>query len=117
MDLVFEVALGRLGGHVDAIAVDVEFPTMVDAANAALFIAPEVERRATVRAVRLQDADLATGVAKRDQVLAEQTQAHRRTIRLGQFLWQHRGQPEAAKQLAHGRSRTDTTREFIVFLA
>ena len=59
VDLVFEVALGGFGWHVDAVAGDVKFPAMVDAANAALLVAPEVERGATVGAVRFDDSDFA----------------------------------------------------------
>jgi hypothetical protein len=67
--------------------------------------------------MRFDDADFAIGVAKGDQILAEQAQAHGRAIRMRQLVRQHRGQPEAAKQLAHGRSRSDSTREFVVFFA
>jgi hypothetical protein len=116
-NLVFEVAFGRLGRHVDAVAVDVEFPAMVDAANAALLIATEVKRGAAVRTVSLDDADFVVGVAKGDQILAEQAQANGRAIWIGQLVTQHRGQPEAAKQFAHRRSRPDTTREFVIFFA
>ena len=57
VNLVFEVAFGRFGRHVDAVAVDIEFPAVIDAANAALLVAPEVERGAAVRAVSFDDAD------------------------------------------------------------
>jgi hypothetical protein len=69
------------------------------------------------RAVRLDHSDFVIRVAKGDQILTEQAQAHGRAIRLGQLVGQQRGQPESPKQLAHGRSRPDTTREFVVFFA
>ena len=116
-NLVFEVAFGRFGRHVDAVAVDVEFPAVIDTANAALLVASEVERCAAVRAVRLDHSDFVIRVAKGDQILTEQAQAHGRAIRLGQLVGQHRRQPESSKQLAHRRSRPDTACEFVVFFA
>jgi hypothetical protein len=95
VNLVFEVAFGGFGRHLDAVAVDIEFPAMIDAANAALLVAPEVERGAAVRAVRLDDANFVIGVAKGDQILAEQAQTHGRAIRMGQLVRQHRRQPES----------------------
>ena len=38
-------------GDVDAFAVNIEFPAMVDAADSALFIAAEKQRRQAVRAI------------------------------------------------------------------
>ena len=57
VNLVFEVALGGFGRHVDAVAVDIKFPAMIDTANAALLVASEVEGGAAVRAVSLDDRD------------------------------------------------------------
>src|SRR5690348_12741756 len=115
------LSLKLLSGGSDGMSTqlpsDVEFPAMVDAANAALLIATEVKRGAAVRTVSLDDADFVVGVAKGDQILAEQAQANGRAIWIGQLVTQHRGQPEAAKQFAHRRSRPDTTREFVVFFA
>ena len=48
----------RLGGHVDDIAFDVEFPAVVQAAQAAFLVAPEGERGAAMQAVLAQDAEL-----------------------------------------------------------
>src|SRR5262249_22938045 len=49
VDLLFKVALGRFGRHVDAVAGDIKFPAVVDAADAALFVASEVEGGAAMR--------------------------------------------------------------------
>jgi len=95
VNLVFEVAFGGFGRHVDAVAVDVEFPAVIDTANAALLVASEVERGAAVGAVRLDDPDFVIRVAKGDQILTEQAQAHGRAIRFGQLVGQHRRQPES----------------------
>jgi hypothetical protein len=90
---------------------------VINAANTALLVTPEVEGGAAVRAVSLDDPDFVIRVAKGDQILTEQAQAHGWAIRLGQLAGQHRGQPESPKQLAHGCSRPDTTREFVIFFA
>ena len=71
LDLVPErVAFGRVR-HVDALAVDVELPAVVDAAQAVLVVAAEEHRRAAVRAVRIDQADAAVGVTEGDEVLVE----------------------------------------------
>jgi hypothetical protein len=69
VDLLFKAALGRFGRHVDAVAGDIKFPAVVDAADAALFVASEVEGGAAMRAVSLDDANFAIGIAKGDQIL------------------------------------------------
>ena len=56
---IFEDGLGRLVGHVQAGAVDVELPAVVDAAQAAVFVAAVNQRRLAVRTQRLQHADAA----------------------------------------------------------
>ena len=72
----------RLVQHVDAVAVDVELPAVIDAAQPAFLVAPEEQRGAAMRAVFVDQTDAALAVAERHEVLAEQPDAHRRTIRL-----------------------------------
>ena len=83
LDFGFEVGLRRLVRHVDAVAVDVELPAVVDAAQAGFFIAAEEQRRAPMRAVALDQAGLAVGVAEADQLLAEQHYPQRIGVRFG----------------------------------
>ena len=59
MDLFLEVHARRDGGHIDAFAVHVELPAMIDAADAILFVATDEERRATVRAAMVHDTHAA----------------------------------------------------------
>src|SRR5262249_36056000 len=80
-NLRLEVALCRLGGHVDALATDVELPAVIDATEAILLIAAEEHRGGTLRAGVLDEADGARGDPEGDQVLAQHAQAHRRTVR------------------------------------
>ena len=64
MDLVAE----RLGfvHLLDAAAVGGEFPAVVDAAQPALFVASEPQGGAAMRAILVDEADLAVAVAKCD---------------------------------------------------
>ncbi|MND04093.1 hypothetical protein D3C83_242180 [compost metagenome] len=55
---------------------------MIDAADAAVLVAPEKERRATVRAAMVHDADFAVRVAERDQVFAQQLEPQRIAVGL-----------------------------------
>ena len=85
MDLVFEVVLFRLVHHVGAGAGDVELPAVIDAAQAAFLVAPEVQRGAAVRAEFVEQADAAFAVAESDQVLAQKADAGGRAVGLGDF--------------------------------
>jgi hypothetical protein len=58
---------------------------VVSAADAVLLITAEKERSAAVRAELVDEADLAIGVAEREQLLAEHLGAHLRAVRLGAF--------------------------------
>ena len=64
-------------GISDARAVDGEFPAVVDAPQAAFFVATKEQGRAPMRAVVLDQADLPAGVAKCDELLAEDQDAER----------------------------------------
>ena len=76
LDLGTKIRLGRLVGHVDAVARGVELPAVVHAAQAALFVAAEEQRGAAMRAVLGHQANLTVGVAEADQVLTQQTHAY-----------------------------------------
>src|SRR5579864_8094322 len=62
--LVFEVAVLGLVRHVDARAIHVELPAVIDAAQAALLVASPEEIGTTVWAVLFEQANLAIGVAE-----------------------------------------------------
>lgn len=61
-------------------------------------------------------ADPAAAVAKADQALAEQLQAHRGAVVFGEFRGQQGRQPVAAKQLAHGGARIGPGDQIVLFL-
>src|SRR5437867_351596 len=71
LELLFEMAIGRFGRRLHDAAVHVIFPTVVDAAKSALFIAPVEEGGATVGAGLLEQADAAVGIPKSHQPLAQ----------------------------------------------
>ena len=106
---------GRLARHVDALAVHVERPPVVHAAQRRVLVAAEVQRRAAVRAVLLHQADPAAGVAERHQVLAEQPHPGRRAARLGDLGRQAGRRPVPAQQLAHQRPRAHPGQDLVVF--
>src|SRR5690349_15432854 len=83
-------------------------------AQAALLVASEIEAGAAMRAVRLDDTDAAVGVAKSQEVLAEDPDLLGRAVALGQLLAQQRRHPEAAQQLAHRRAGAAPREEFVV---
>jgi len=79
---VLEILVRRHARHVDAVAGDVVFPAMIDAADPAFLVAPQEQRGAAMRAAMVHHADPACAVAKRDQLLAEQHQPDRRPVAL-----------------------------------
>ena len=113
-DQVFGIEIGIGGRHVDAAAVGVEFPAVIDAADAAFLVAAEPEIGAAVRAVLVDHADHAARIAEREQLLAHHDDLLRRAVGFGQFLRQQHRQPEPAQQFAHPRSRTAFGQEFVV---
>ena len=110
-----QIVVARLARQVDAVAVDVELPAVIDAAEAALFIAAEEQRRGAVRAVLVEQADAALAVAEHDEPLAHQLHAHRRIVGLGDVVRKARRDPVAAHQLAHRRAGPDAGEAVVVF--
>ena len=65
LDPLGERLVGGNVRHVDAVAVDVELPAVVGAADALVLVAPEEQRRAAVRAAMIEDADPAARCRER----------------------------------------------------
>ena len=85
-NFVFKRATRRFRRRVENVAAHVHFPAVVNAAQAALFVAAEEKRRAAVRTVLVEQTDPALAVAKGDEVFTEQAHADRRAVWLGNFL-------------------------------
>ena len=113
-DQVFCIEIGIGGRHVDASAVGVEFPAVIDAADAAFLVAAEPEIGAAVRTILIDDADHASGVAKGQQLLAHHHDLLRRAVGFGQFFGEQHRQPEAAQQFAHAGAGPAFGQEFVV---
>src|SRR3984893_4802912 len=74
---------------------------MVGAADAVFLVSAKVQRSATVGAELVDQADLAFGIAKREQLLTEDLHTHLRAIRLGNLARQQDRHPVPAHKLAH----------------
>ena len=110
-DLVLEILLRRHIGHVDAGAVRIILPAVINAPKARLFIAAEEQRGAPVRTPVIHDPHPAAGRAKSDQPLAEQHEAD--GIAAGhEFARFGRRNPVLAEQLTHGRAGARPGQDF-----
>ena len=116
-DQVLGVEVGIRRRHVDAAAVGVEFPAVIDAADAAFLVAAEPEIGAAVRAILVDDPDHASGVAEGEQFLAHDDDLLRGAVGVGQFLRQQHRQPEPPQQFAHAGAGAALGQEFVVFCA
>ena len=113
VDVLLELVLRRLVELIDAVAFDVEFPAVIDAAQPAFLVAPEIQRHAAVRAEFIDQTDAALAVAERDEVLAEQFDAHRRAVRLGDLPRQAGRDPIPPHRIAHRRAGPDAGDQFV----
>ena len=109
-----EAAFAGFGGHVDDVAVHVEFPAVIEAAEAALLVATEGEGGLAVGAGLAEHAEAAVAVAEGDQVLAEQADADGVAVGTRHLLGQHRGDPVAAHHAAHRRVGLDPAERLVL---
>jgi hypothetical protein len=79
-DQVLGIEIGVGGRHVDAGALGVELPAVIDAADAAFLVAAEPEIGAAMRAILVDDPDHAARIAEREQFLAHHHDLLRRTV-------------------------------------
>ena len=101
LDATGHAAVGRLGGNLDALAAAIKFPAVIRAAQSVFFIATKPQRHTAMGAKLVDEIDLAAAVAKGDQLLGQQLDPHRRTVRLGQFPGMQRRYPVAPEQISH----------------
>src|SRR5215472_7665369 len=71
VNLVFERAAGRLRRSFQNSARHVVFPAVVDAPQAALFVAAIKQRRTSVRTMLSQEPDAALAIAEGDEIFSE----------------------------------------------
>src|SRR5262249_27223006 len=89
-DLVFKIAPRRVRRRGDALAMDVEGKTMVNARQPALIIDSVIEGRAAMGTAFLEQAHLTHGVPEGHQLFTQELDPHWRAI----GLWELRGQQE-----------------------
>ena len=119
---------GRIGGQadlvterlrlvhlLDAIAVHVELPAVINAAQAGFLVAPEPQGGAAVRAELVDEPNASLAVAKADELFAKQLHAHRRAIRLGQFARQKGRDPISPQHVAHRSARSYPRHQLVLF--
>jgi hypothetical protein len=110
-DPVRDRAVGGLGRHLHHIAFDVEFPAVIEAAQPAIHVAREQQRRAPMRAIFVEHPDAALAVAKHHQVLGQQAHLDGRAVRLGHLLRQAGRDPVPAHDLPHRGVTLDAAQE------
>ena len=69
-----------------------------------------------MRARLLNEADLSVGIPERDEVLAEQSHAHRIAVGIGDLLGEQGRQPVAAEDLAHRRGALDPGEQLVILV-
>ena len=115
LDALRDVAFGGFGRHLDDVALHVELPAVIEAAQPAFFVARVDERGAAVRAVFVEHAEPAFGVAEHHQVFAKQAYALGRAVGLGDFLGQTRRDPVPAHNLPHWGIALDAAEQIVFF--
>ena len=115
LDALRNEAVGRLGRHLDHVAIHVELPAVIEAAQPAFFVAGKQQRGAPVRAIFVEHAEAALAVAEHDEILAEQPHLDRRAVGLRHFLRQAGRNPVAAHDLAHRRVAFDAAQQIVFF--
>ena len=113
LDLVLEILVRRHVRHVEAVAVHVELPAVIDAAEAVIFVAPIEQGGAAVRAAMVEHAEPAARVAEGDQGLAQRGKPHRVAVGLHLAGQRHR-HPVFAHQRAHRRARPDPGQKLVL---
>jgi hypothetical protein len=81
-ELVLQGAVGGLTGGFEDRTVTAEQPAVIAAADACFADEAEFERRAAMRAMQLEEADLTAAVAERDQVLTKNFELQRQVLQI-----------------------------------
>src|SRR5262249_39603558 len=114
-DLVAEGLAFRGVRQVNAAASDVVLPTVVQAAQAKLFVTAVEQRRASMGAVRVDKSDATGAVPKGDEVFTHQSHSHGRTVRRRQLAGKGEGKPEATEKVAHRAAPVGVGDGLVVF--
>src|SRR4029077_2988917 len=115
MKFFSEIAVPRFRPRFEDVSIDIILPAVVNAAQPTLFVAAEIQRRPAMGATLGKQANATLAVPKSNQLLTQQSNAHRRAVRRGNFLGQKRRNPIASYEFAHWGSRFDSGQEFVFF--
>ena len=110
-EVLFDPAPRRLGWRVEDRAVHIEVPAVIAAADPAFGRNPELERRAAMRAVPMQETEAPRAVAKHHQVLAQEPHRQRRVLELRR---DQERVPVAAQVFAARRARANLRQQEVV---
>jgi hypothetical protein len=105
-DAIFERAIGRLGGLIETISAPVVEPTVIAAANAIVFDAAELQRRAAMGTMQFNQSERARAIAKQNKIFTEQSYFPRSGW-FRNFLAKRHGPPIAAQHFARRGARSD----------
>jgi len=100
-NVVLQVASGRLGRRLEAFAIHVVQPAVIDTPKSTVFRPSITQIRSTVRTMHVEETDPSLIVAEHDEILAEQPERNRRSSRR-QLLAQNRGLPVLRRSFPHG---------------
>ena len=116
VSLIFlaEAALGRLGGHVHALAGHVVFPAVIGAAQAGFLVAPEPQRDAAVGAEFIDQA-IRPPLSRKASSRSERSFTRTGGQSFSGNSSQQRRNPVAAEQLAHRRARAGLGQQIVLF--
>src|SRR5262249_58447752 len=103
----------RLTRHLDARPGSVELPPVIGAAQSARLVATEKERGSAMRTTLREQAHLPSGVAERDQILAEEAHAHRWPVGLAEVRRRQKRHPVLTQQSPHDRRRSDPAEQLV----
>ena len=116
LDPLAEAAFRRFRRHVHALPGVVIFPAVIGAAQPVLFIAAEPQRNAAMRTELIDQRVTAADIAPGKQALGKDLYTDGRTFVFRQFLGKEDGNPIAAQQVAHRRSRANPRKQFALFM-
>jgi hypothetical protein len=109
-------AVGRFRRGIDDASVEVELPTVEEAAQSAVFVAREHERGAAMWAKLLHHSDATVAAAKGNEVFAKQANLLRCAVRFECIGLEDRI-PVTAQQRTAAGLRSDARDQLVVFLA
>jgi hypothetical protein len=99
-----KLASPRFPRHLEALTVNVKQPPVVRAANAAVFDVTVFQRRTAVRAAPADQTKSPFGIAKQDEIFAEDPHGLRNIVEIARRADY---KPVAPKPFARGRTRPD----------